>query len=98
MRVIYFDHASPCRQVTVIGIPEGFTLHSVPEDAVFEYGDVSVGYRYASRGDTLICERFVHIPILSIPVEELEGFNILKEEIFRKEQEKIILRAVAEGR
>ena len=89
----YLDLASPARQVAVVHIPAGYTLHAVPEDADFSYGDVSVSYRYREKTGTLICERFLRIPVMSVAVEDLGPFNALKERIFAKERERVILKA-----
>jgi len=88
------DLSSPCRQVTVVEIPEGYELYSLPEDEVVETGGASAVYRYSRRRGKLICERFLHIPLVSVSPEGLEELNRIKERIFSKEQERIILRYV----
>jgi hypothetical protein len=93
LQVSYIDLASPSRQVTVVDIPAGYELHMLPENAVFEYGALTISYEYEQKEDKLICERYVHVPYMLVAVQDLKGFNSVQEQIFRKEREKVLLRS-----
>ena len=90
IEIVDAELATPCRQTTVVEIPPGFELYSLPEDEVFQYGELSVRYSYRISRDKLICERSYHLPVISVPVGALAEFNQVKERIFNKEREKIV--------
>jgi len=92
IKLDYYELTSPSRQVTVVDIPSDYQLYSIPENADFEFKDLSVSYRYTEKDGKLTCERYLYVPVMSIAAEELDAFNALMEQIFKKEQERIMLK------
>jgi len=92
INIDYFELTSPTRRVTVVNIPSGFELYSIPDNAEFKFKDIAVSYRYKEEDGKLTCERNLYVPITSFDAEELDGFNALMEQVFRKERERVILK------
>lgn len=85
------DYLSTERHVTILTVPEGYSVTCMPKDQSFSIGDYSYTIRYRLEGNQLICEKEIIINSLMIQPAQFGQWNTFVESLTAASNENVTL-------
>lgn len=88
------DYLSTERHVSVLNIPEGYSVSCTPKDQSFSIGDYSYTIKYRMDGNRLICEKEIVINSLMVQPSQFGQWNTFVESLTAASNENVTLSKV----
>ena len=85
------DLQTPRRQSTIVALPEGYRIASLPGDADLRFGKAHSSFRFTAEGERVVCERELFLPRMSVAPEDIAAFNDFLAAVAAKELENVTL-------
>ncbi|MXV52357.1 DUF3857 domain-containing protein [Pedobacter sp. HMF7647] len=92
----YFQHPMQKSCLTVIDLPSGFKLESLPEnvDLKFKYGSYTISYEYLVAKNEVISKAEFIIKNQVIPASEYAGMKLFMDNIQKAQNKKFVVRSL----
>jgi transglutaminase-like putative cysteine protease len=86
---------TPWHQTCIIALPKDYRVASLPADLDLRFGGARATFRFAVKGDRVVCEKEVYIPLMSVAPADLPALDAFLAAGAAKQQE--MVRLVAEA-
>lgn len=84
--------ATPQTQVLVIDVPNGYRVHTIPENRMLKFKDSYINYTYQYQKGKIICTRDMFIPQQVVESDQIPKFKEFIQEALHSEKEDIYIR------
>lgn len=88
------DYLSTERHVSILNIPEGYSVTCTPQDKSFSIGEYSYSIKYRIEGNRLICEKEIIINSLMITPDQFQNWNAFAASLTEASNENVTLAKV----
>ncbi len=88
---IHEDYKFNHEIVTILNIPEGYTLSKIPENTISNYDLYEFSQTFVQEGETLICKQKMKLDFITLDPEYFESYDQFLQIIKQAEKQKIVL-------
>jgi cellulose synthase operon protein C len=82
---------TPQHQTCVIRLPKGARVAELPADANLRFGPARAVFRFAVKGERVVCEREVYLPPVNVAPADLQAFESFLSAVAAKQRETVRL-------